>query len=531
MTTSEKTRSQIKADDVYAELRSRNPFLWIRTSEERRATGYIVQAAAAAKMVVRLWDIAGGSTDINGVPDDVVSEEPPDPEAVLKAIRERASDVRGKEQCVWILRDYPTWLQGPSNAITLRRLRTLIDWLPEQPLAHSIIIMSPTADVPPELRSVAKVIEWPLPDRAELGAALDAAVAPYVEKGKIDALTNGARAAAIDAAVGLCDQEAQASFAKSLVQFRRIDAKAVTQEKKRAITQTGGAEWIDPLDGGMDAVGGLDEVKEWLDQISLAYSPAARAYGLPAPKGALLAGVPGCGKSLLIRAVASAQGVPCIKIDLGAMKGKFVGESEANIRKVFGVAEALGRCILWIDEIEKAMAGSTDGSADGGVSADALGFLLTWMQEHPGEAFVMATANDASKLPAELLRKGRFDEVWWVDFPNPEERKAVMAATLRTFKRDPSIVDLDAIADATNTFTGAEIAALVPAAMFAAFADSGREINTDDILTAAIPVVPMATSQAEKLAKLKESLKARPATRSQQAVAVVTSGGRRALDI
>src|ERR1700691_5965453 len=224
MTTSEKTRSQIKADDVYAELRSRNPFLWIRTSEERRATGYIVQAAAAAKMMVRLWDIAGGSTDINGVPDDVVSEEPPDPEAVLKAIRERASDVRGKEQCVWILRDYPTWLQGPSNAITLRRLRTLIDWLPEQPLAHSIIIMSPTADVPPELRSVAKVIEWPLPDRAELGAALDAAVAPYVEKGKIDALTNGARAAAIDAAVGLCDQEAQASFAKSLVQFRRIDA-------------------------------------------------------------------------------------------------------------------------------------------------------------------------------------------------------------------------------------------------------------------------------------------------------------------
>ena len=189
---------------------------------------------------------------------------------------------------------------------------------------------------------------------------------------KATAATNGARDAAIDAAIGLSGEEAAACYARSLVQTKRIDPASVAKEKKRVITREQVLEYYDPLPGGLESVGGLDELKAWLTGRSAAYSPAARAYGLPAPKGAVFVGVPGCGKSLTAKAVATAWGIPLVKLDLGALKSKFVGESESNLRRAFGVIEALGRCIVWIDEIEKALQGATSGSADGGVSSDAL---------------------------------------------------------------------------------------------------------------------------------------------------------------
>ena len=277
-------------------------------------------------------------------------------------------------------------------------------------------------------------------------------------------------------------------------------------------------------------------LKGWLRQRALAYTPAARAYGLPAPKGALLVGIPGTGKSLTAKAVATAWGVPLLRIDLGALKSKFVGESEANLRKAFGVIESVGRCIVWLDEIEKALSGATQGAADGGVSADALGAILSWMQERQGQAFIIATANDVSALPPELLRAGRFDCVWWLDLPNTGERADILMASLRAHGRDGGALlngpeDLIRLVDATDGFTGAEIASLVPDALFAAFADGGREIDRDDLLGAAATVVPLSKTAAEKIEKLRAWAqgRARPATSAE----LIEMAGRRgrALDL
>lgn len=385
--------------------------------------------------------------------------------------------------------------------------------------AQAIIILTPAAEVPPELAGHATVIESPLPDRAEIASILDDAVSPLPEDLRATAVPNGLRDAAIDAAVGLTGEEAQACYAKSLVLLRRIDPAAVAREKKRVIARERVLEWYDPLPGGLDAVGGLENLKEWLRQRSLAHSAKARAYGLPAPKGALLVGVPGCGKSLTAKAIATAWGVPLLRVDLGALKSKFVGESEANLRKAFKVIETVGRCVVWFDEIEKALAGATQGAADGGVSSDALGSVLSWMQERQGEAFMIATANDVSSLPPELLRKGRFDEIWWVDLPTQSEREAVLMAALASYGRSGIEIDYAAVAKACDGFTGSEIAALVPDALFSAFADGEREIATKDLVAAAATVVPLSKTAAERITRLREWAqgRARPAGATESA--------------
>jgi len=215
---------------------------------------------------------------------------------------------------------------------------------------------------------------------------------------------------------------------------------------------------------------------------------------------------------------------------MGALRSKYVGESEGNIRKALQVAEAVSPCILWLDEIEKALAGSTGAQGDGGVAADALGAVLSWMQERQGSVFVIATANDVRALPPELLRKGRFDELFWVDLPTSAERSAILAATLKQYDRTTDGIDLAALASATATFTGAEISALVPDALFAAFADGERLITTADLLAAAATVAPLAKTASEKIEGLRAWAKGRARLASSPEVET-TSDVRRALDL
>ena len=521
-------RSKTMAADVAALIRARNPLIWVVTREEARVERYLMEAAAAAGYVPWTWDVAQGVADMTGKKQPSIGGT--DPGDTLGVIAARAEGAR--ERGVWIMRDLAPWLEGPIGMTTTRALRNLARTLPgvARDNAQAIIVLTPRANVPEELAGHATVIEWPLPDREEIADVLDAAVEALPEEMQLGA--NGAREAAIDAAVGLTGEEAAACYARSLVQLRRIDPTLVASEKKRVVTRERILEWFDPLPGGLNAVGGLDLLKGWLGTRKLAYSPAARAYGLPAPKGALLVGVPGTGKSLTAKAVAAAWGIPLLKVDLGALKSKFVGESEANLRKAFGVIESVGRCIVWLDEIEKALAGATQGAADGGVSADALGAILSWMQERQGEAFIIATSNDVSALPAEFLRAGRFDCVWWLDLPNGLERADILFAALRAHGRDGGAIlygadDMARLVDATEGFTGAEIAACVPDALFAAFADSGREIDRDDLLAAAATVVPLSKTAAEKIERLRQWAqgRARPAT-SPEAVGAVPARGR-----
>lgn len=546
MTTTTTTKSLEVADDMAALLRARSSLFWITTREEARVEGYIFEAAAAAGMQALNWDCGQGVTDIAGKPVEGTSVDVGD---VLREIGQRAYPdptrrLPPENPTVWIMRDLPIWLQGPLGAGPLRQLRNLARSLPNCPIprAQAVVVLSPSGEVPPELSAHATVIDWPLPDREEIGVILDEAVEPYL--GEIEPLTNGARAAAVDAAIGLTGEEAQACISKSLVQLRRVDSTAISREKKRVITRERVLEWHDPIPGGLDAVGGLDVLKPWLLSRSAAYSPRARAYGLPAPRGCLLVGVPGCGKTLTAKAVATAWGIPLLRLDLGALKGKFVGQSETNIRKAFATIEAIGRCVVWIDELEKALQGATSGASDGGVSADALGAILSWMQERRGEAFVIATANDVEQLPPELLRKGRWDEVWAIDLPTARERAEIIAASARQYGRDlanvlkakmvgESETRLAKLVDATESFTGSEIAALVPDALFAAFADGEREITVDDLLVAAKTVTPLATTSKEKIARLREWAKtrARAATSPETATAATAKRAGRLLDL
>ena len=534
MMDTKKTKGQEVAADISALLRARNPLLWVVTREEARVELYLMEAAKAAGYMARTWDVAQGAANIG---DKTVKIGGTDPGEMLAAIRERAEEggAEGPERCVWIMRDLPGWLSGLTGLATLRQLRNVARFLPgvDREKAQAIVVLTPSADIPPELSNHATVIEWPLPDRAEIGSVLDAALGSLPLEMQKTAAPNGTRDAAIDAAVGLSGEEAASCYARSLVKLRLIDPATVAQEKRRVIARERVLEWYDPLPGGLDAVGGLDNLKAWLMARKAAYSPKAREYGLPAPKGALLVGVPGCGKSLTAKAIATAWGVPLLRMDLGALKSKFVGESEGNLRKAFKVIEAIGRCVVWLDEIEKALQGATSGSADGGVSSDALGAILSWMQERSSEAFVIATANDVSSLPPELTRKGRFDEIWSIDLPTQDERGAILLAALRSHRREGLAIDLSEVASACNGFTGAEIAAIVPDALFAAFAEDGREITTEDLLEASKSVAPMSKTAADKIAKLREWIAktgTRPATGAAPA-AQKTQPRVRALDL
>lgn len=508
------------AADVGALLRARNPLLWIVTREEARVERLLMESAQAAQYEPRFWDCATGISTYAG---EQVDARATDPAQVLNIIRDSNS------RQLWIMRDLPNFLRDP---FVLRSVRTLARQLPlaARDQARAVIVITPSNEVPPELAGHAIVIEWPLPDRSEIAAILDSAIDSLPEDIKANAAPNGTREAAIDAAVGLTAEEAQSCYAKSLVSTRRIDPATVATEKKRVITREKVLEWYDPIPGGLDAVGGLDELKGWLKARRAAFTPAARKYGLPPPKGCLLVGVPGCGKSLTAKAIATAWQMPLLRLDLGALKSKFVGDSEANIRKALKVAETVAPCVLWLDEIEKALAGATQGAADGGVSGDALGAVLSWMQDRAGSVFVVATANDVSALPPELLRKGRFDEIFFVDLPDKEDRAAILAAALRAHGRKMDAAELYDIAKVTDGFTGAELAALIPDAMFQAFADGERELTHVDLTQCVVRTVPLSKTAAEKIDTLRKWAKTR-ARNASTVLAAATNQGGRTLDI
>lgn len=530
MTAAIKSRGARMQADITALLRATNTLLWVVTREEQRVERALIQAAADAQFEVRFWDCAAGISDAAG---RVVDAQSADPQRALATVRDglptegAAPTGKAFARRVLVMRDLHRWL----DPVTLRLVRNLARDLKAAPRAakQAIVILTPSAEVPPELAGQAVVIDYPIPDRVEVAEILDDLVAGIPDEARrAAAAPNGVREAAIDAAVGLTAEEAEACYARSLVVAGRIDPGTVSAEKKRVIARERVLTWYDPDPRGLDAVGGLDLAKAWLRARASAFGARARAYGLPAPKGVLLVGIPGTGKSLLAKAVATAWGQPLLRLDVGALRSKYVGESEGNIRKALAVAETVSPCILWIDELEKALGGATGPQGDGGVSADALGAILSWMQERTSPVFVIATANDVSALPPELLRRGRFDEIFWIDLPTTTERAAVLATAVRAAGREPRAFDLAAVARGTPAFTGAELAAVIPDALYRAWADGEREPTTDDLAAAAAQVIPLARTAAERIDKMRAWAvgRARPASSPEAPDAQVAGGGR-----
>lgn len=474
--------------DIY--LRARFTLIVLVTPEEERALQIIRSLCERTQRVAFSWDAADGFLAIT-------SGQPPvarDPLTALDQI-EKAENAANQ---VYVLKDYhDAW----SNPQIKRKLRSLSQHL--KFTRKSIIITTPFNKVPDELKDEVVIIDFPLPNAGDLEEVLHRLTqTPGV---KVN-LTGLGMEKMVQAALGLTASQAQRVYAKAIVSDGVLDDRdidLVTEEKKQIIRESEALEFY-AVTETPDDVGGLGVLKDWLRMRERAFSQEARNYGLPSPKGIALIGIPGTGKSLTAKMIGGLWRLPLLRLDVGALFGSLVGESEERARRALSLAETVAPCILWIDEIEKALA---HGGLDSGTSTRVFGSILTWMQEKSSPVFVVATANDITSLPPELLRKGRFDEIFFLDLPTVEERREIFSVHLRKRRRIPQDFDLDAVAAESEGNVGAEIEQAIIDAMYVGFNDHQREFTTADILEALRRQVPLSVSQRENIESLRNWLR------------------------
>lgn len=464
--------------------------LHIASYEWERVRGQVIGLSNELDLPLRVWSQSTGLLvcDENGV--SVEDNAAIDPLEVLRQIH--GSDEAG----VWLLEDFQPFLREEHHPL-LRWLREIAR-LSASP-RKVVVLSTPLPGLPIDLRKEIPTIELDLPGVEDLRVVLaDAAHALGVRASADEAL--------LDAARGLTVMEARLAFGKAAAELGRLDHGAVplvAQEKERIIKQSEVLEYY-PTDARMTDVGGLDQLKEWLDRRGRAFGAGARDFGLDSPKGVLLLGVQGCGKSLLAKAVAATWQFPLLRFDLGKVFGGIVGQSEGNIRTALQVAQALAPCVLWIDEIEKGLAGmGSSDQTDGGTTARVVGTLLTWMQEKRDPVFVVATANRIDMLPPELLRKGRFDEIFFVDLPTRAVREEILSIHLRKKRRDPADFALGDLAARSAGFSGAELEEAVREGLYDAFAE-GRELQTADIARALDKTFPLSRTMRDQIESLRQ---------------------------
>lgn len=474
-------------------IRARYPLLYIVTWEEERALAEIHRVSEMLGKKMLDWTISNGLARYRAALEGRAEgrKDTKDPIIALKEVLAVA------EPSIIVLRDFHDFMQ---NSEVKRRLRDLANLL--RSTLSTAIIVSPILRLPDELEKDITIVDFPLPDRTDLEELLqqiseDIAGNPSL---RID-LSEGSREAMVDAAVGLTLNEAENVFAKTLVQAQRLsaaEAPLIYSEKQQVIRKTGLLEYIDGAQD-LSALGGLDQLKGWIAKRRSAMDPQAIRFGLPPPRGVLLVGVQGCGKSLAAKATASELGYPLVRLDIGRLFSKMVGETEGNIRRALSIAEALAPVVLWVDELEKGLSGTgSSDSTDGGTTARLFGTLLTWLQEKTAPVFVVATANDIDRLPAEVLRKGRFDEIFFVDLPAEAERREIFAIHLKKRGRRSENYDLDHLAEASEGYSGAEIEQVVVEAMFNAYGKK-PDIETVDLLQALTRIVPLSRTMRKSI--------------------------------
>ncbi|PYX06346.1 MAG: hypothetical protein DMG88_18640 [Acidobacteria bacterium] len=375
--------------------------------------------------------------------------------------------------------------------------------------------------MPPELESLVEYLDLPLPDLLRLSQIIEET---FKRSSKTHALQLKLDATGVDAVAtnlrGLTEEEAERAISQTLVAHYALcpDTIAdVLEAKKELLRHSGMLEFIDASEN-MGSVGGLDNLKHWLAQRRGAWEDAARDFGLDPPRGVIILGVQGCGKSMCARAIAGEWKLPLVKFDTAAVYDKYIGETEKRIQKVFQVAEGLAPCVLWIDELEKVFAGSGPDSAsvDAGVSSRILAAFLGWMQERKAPVFVAATCNNVTALPPELIRKGRFDELFFVDLPNQSERKQIFAIQLKRRKRNPEDFELDRVAATARGYSGAEIDAAVQTALYAAYSCK-QPLSTQALLDALKATIQLSTTRAEEIQALRQWAETRAVAASMAA--------------
>ena len=479
-------------------IRARYPLLYMIAVEEEPLEEVLFQVASLSQPArqVLYWDVVRGWSD-NGA----------DKGSVMAALA-RIGKVDEQKSIMFVLRDLHPYIKNPTtekSAPIVRELRNLARELKRS--RKSIIITSHTLEVPEELKEEVTVVDFPLPDTKQINYLVEQLVVP--EKLKLAGL---AREQLVKACQGLSRTRIQRVLAKALAakqQVNESDITGVLAEKKQTIRQTGILEFFTPSES-LKRVGGLDQLKQWVQLRQDAFTEEARRYGIPNPKGALLVGIQGTGKSLSAKTIAHEWRLPLLRLDTGRLFGGIVGESESRVRQMIQLTEAMAPCVLWMDEIDKAFGNiSTGVDGDSGTSRRVFGSLITWMQEKTSPVFIVATANNVQILPAELLRKGRFDEIFFLNLPTEGERKDIFKVHIQKLR--PNRVrdfDLNLLASKTENFSGAEIEQVIIDAMHNAFSSKvegqRRDLITEDILRAIEITVPLASIAKEQIDALKQ---------------------------
>lgn len=476
-------------------IRARYPLVYIVSNEERRVHDLVVEIGKARSKKVYEWSLSTGIVPA-GTSIQAQRTRSPATKEPLAALDQVIEQV---EPALFIFNDLHPFLTRSNHAV-IRKLKDI-----SLHLKHSyktVLLVSPVLEIPPELEKEVTVLNFPLPSRHELNDLLEQIIGDLREFKHIHVeLSEHAREKLLQAALGLTLAEAENVFARIVVRDGQLSGDDVTEvlaEKKQIIRKNGLLEYCETTEN-FAQVGGLAVLKEWLNKRSMAFTDEARSYGLPPPKGILLLGVQGCGKSLCAKAVSTQWQLPLLRFDMGRMFGSLVGSSEENVRRAIAVAESVAPAVLWVDEIDKAFAGSQgSGFSDGGTTARVFSTFLTWLSEKTASVFVVATANDISQLPPELLRKGRLDEIFFVDLPDVAERAEIFQIQLLKRGRDPQKFPLDVLAENSADLSGAEIEQAVISAMYDAFY-AREDFGPPQLLTALKETVPLSRTMRESI--------------------------------
>lgn len=478
--------------EAEALIRARYPIIYAITWEEARLERDLLEVAQRLKKELLCWTITVG---FRRLPDGKPEGGTTDPLRALTYVLEC------KDNCLFLLKDFDPYLSDPT---LVRRLRDVARELKAS--YKSVLIVSPVMRIPEHLEKDVTVLDYDLPGSDDIRLLLDRIIDQVKTNPRITVdVTEADKELLVNAALGLTAQEAENVFARAIVADSALtvdDVAIVLSEKQQIIRKSGLLEFYASEEQFAD-VGGMELLKDWLRKRGHAFSERARQFGLPYPKGVLLLGVQGCGKSLCAKAVSGLWNLPLLRLDVGALFSGIVGSSEQNVRRAVRVAESISPCILWLDELEKGFSGvKSSDTSDSGTTARVFGSFIQWMQEKTKPVFVIATANDVQALPPELLRKGRFDEIFFVDLPSEPERADIFAIHLRKRQRDPEQHDLPALAQAADGFSGAEIEEAVISALYDAF-DEERELIQEDLVANIHGTVPLSTTMRERLQELR----------------------------
>jgi ATPase family associated with various cellular activities (AAA) len=499
--------------EVELYIRSGYPCLALLSSEEVRCEEIVATVAKRLNRRVYTWSMTNGWT-LDGKRSELKSEgyalrdevgantssqETQRNTYPVTALEEVIQDCRGREVLLH-LKDLHTFFEEP------KLVRKLLDLITAGE-TWTVLFSCPAVNLPSLMEKEVTLVEVPLPDEEELREVLVSNLRRLAQaSGQAVSVPQRLVERVLKAALGLTRRQADCVFRLAVAndnEFTEEDLDLIAQQKRQIIAKSGILEYYERSEQ-LDEVGGLDGLKTWLMQRQDAFSDKARAYGLPQPKGVFLLGVQGCGKSMISKAIASQWHMPLLRLDVGALFSSYIGRSEENLRNALRVAESVAPAVLWIDEIEKGFSGvQSSGNTDAGTTARVFGTFITWMQEKKNPVFVVATANSIDDLPPELLRKGRFDEIFFVDLPTLRERRDIVRIHIQRKGRDPNRFDIEQIARAADGFSGAEIEQALIAAMYHGFAQR-REFETGDLVGALQETLPLSQTLASKIQALRE---------------------------